>query len=125
MAIVADNRVVECGYLLDWLQVSLTLQPGLTRGATAPPANFMGETAQVFPALDEDEHLQRHRWSILCRDHPALDTSHAVSVTDQMNRLVGGMRLDRQLERQNDEARQVADKDEKFPTATKFKHTAI
>jgi hypothetical protein len=124
-AIMNDNREVECEHLLTWLRVAVTQQVNAADAAAPlPPANFLGNMHVAFPALDEDEDLHLHRWTVMRQDLPALDESN-MSATAHMVSLVGALRTDRAVERANDDARRLQDTEPKLPSETKFKHTTI
>jgi hypothetical protein len=124
-AIIGDGREAECAHLLAWLRVALTLQANPADvTAPLPPQNYLGLTAAVFPALDDDDDLQQHRWNVVRQDLPVLDGTN-VNASDHMINLVGALRQDRATERANDDARRVIQLEPKHPSETKFRHTAL
>ena len=122
-ALVQDSRQDACLPLIDWLRVdSFRRQKG-----TAPATN-LGAVDIAFPTVSADEQLDRHRWNVLTRDLPALGgntTSTGGGFSQQQFvQLLSTMRTDRATERAQDEARRQAEKQDKLPSATKYKMVA-
>ena len=123
-ALVHDSRELACVQLVDWLRVA-----SFRRKKGSAPATCLGDINTVFPNVPADEQLDRHRWNILTRDMPALNRATTVSnvggITDQhFVKFLSTMRSDRAQERAQEEARRVADKQDKLPSATKYKVVA-
>ena len=121
-AIAADNNQANCAPLLAWLRVASTSK---SRNV-ADPATHIGDLPTAFPPIVDDAQLDRHRWAILTRDIPALlsPTPATSTSTEQVATILGAMRTDRATERAADEARRTAEKEDKLPSATKYKTVA-
>ena len=117
-AISAASHQNMCAPLLDWLRVSCTM-----KRSTTHPATQLGSLNTVFPPLADDTQLDRHRWSILTRDLPAL-INNSSGATERVATILGDIRADRVTERAQDEARRTADKRDKLPSETKYKTVA-
>ena len=118
-AIATASHQAMCAPLLDWLRVSCTMKRTNVASATQ-----LGDFHTVFPTLAADAQLDQHRWSILTRDLPALNTTTASGTTDRVATILGTMRADRVTARAQDEARRTAAQRDKLPSETKFKTVA-
>ena len=118
-AIAAASQQTMCAPLLDWLRVACTM-----KRSNLVPATQLGDFPTIFPALAADTQLDRHRWSILTRDLPALSKTTTTGATERVATILGTMRADRVTERAQDEVRRTAAQREKLPSETKFKTVA-
>jgi hypothetical protein len=88
-AIIADNRVVACAPVLEWLIAASTLLPAVNG---QPPQSSVLHQAPVVPV--PDHALATHRWNIVLADMPQLANAtrtqdqammHAIAALQQSN----------------------------------------
>ena len=126
-AITSDSRTDACRPLLDWLRVAST-----ARRSPTEPATSLGDINDVFPPVIDDSQIDRHRWNIIIRDIPALGplatplpAAGATAAAQQpLLDFLTAFQADRAAERAQDEARRVAEKVDKLPSATKYRTIA-
>ena len=124
-ALVQDSHQDACLPLVDWLRVA-----SFRRQKGAAPATNLGPMDVAFPTVSADEQFDRHRWNILTRDLPALNGNITPTGANggisqqQFVQFLSSMRTDRAAERAQDEARRQAEKQDKLPSATKYKMVA-
>ena len=134
-AIHNDGRSDSCSLLLDWLRVSCTSRRASTGSHGKEPATCLGSITTAFPPVIDDSQLDRHRWNIITRDLPALARASVptaplatpTATADGDKRLLevlSAMQADRAAERANDDARRLAEKQDKLPSATKYRTVA-
>lgn len=102
-AIISDGRQAELQPLLGWLRVAATASLDRQTGNPGPPANFIGDQAGTLPVAAADADLQRHRWSVLCQDLPALDPKSA----DDTDRVMAFASIVRAEAARNEASRQA------------------
>jgi hypothetical protein len=113
-AIRLNQDEASCAHLIDWMRVAIMVRPDPNaHNAYLAPANCLAVGA--LRQVDIDDALQAYRWSLLTQDLPALDPLR-LAPSDQMVALVGALRQDRMADRNEDQARRVADAAPKLPS---------
>ena len=94
-ALFDNNRSVSCAVLLDWLLMAMTRRPPTGRSTSnRSPANLLGDVGSVLIPPELDSPLQSFIWRSLTTDLPALSSTSALGVAQQLTTLVGALRQD-------------------------------
>ena len=107
-AATANNDVVDCAPLLQWLRLALT------RAAIAPDVSTLILPPPTVPLADRG--LIQHRWSFVTRDLPVLDPTQVQHGAHYIAASIGALAQEQRTARHEDMLRRVVDST-KTPTA--------
>ena len=118
-ALFDDNRSMSCAVLLDWLLMAMTRRPPPGRSTSnRSPANLLGDAGSVLIPPELDSPLQSFIWRSLTTDLPALSSTSALGVAQQLTTLVGALRQDSLATRAAAEADRARQDAPKLPSHT-------